>query len=253
MPRIIRYLRSLSILFPIFLLAACDTSKRVAQLEVQRLKTEKAAIDSTISFLADTPNPRSISSAELFVSKQALNEVLGEFAGYRFNIPDVDFATFRANSIEIDFDNSIPQFLVDLSALHTEFDFEVNLRVLAAISVIQFDGGSDVVELEVDVVDVAPAVRFESLNLGFNGFVGQLLRIEAQKYLEKFPRIEIPIVTRFSFETDSRPERLRIDLDKGFIEGVATFPKISASYRLRVERVLVLSDGLHFFGNLGRL
>ncbi|PVE25784.1 hypothetical protein DC522_03150 [Microvirga sp. KLBC 81] len=231
-------------------LGGCDTSRSIAILERNRLEAENLALQQTLAFLQSSPLPRSDSHIELFIGSTAFNKVLSRFDGYKFAINTLPDVQIQVRSIRSRFQYGLPEIDLQIIASHTRWKIEVELRARANFD-ISFDRNVNEAKIKLYVAEIKPELRTWGIDVPLGIFVAQLLRVNAQEYVEKLPEIRVPLFIPLDMNLGSAPTIVRIPIEQGSIDGWLSTPQLRKKYQVRIIKWLVLPDGIHVYGQIG--
>lgn len=234
------------------LLSGCIEA-RLKRLEIRQLETQAASIQETSAYLSTAPALSRDYDAHLHISGQVLNRFLDGLDDYRINLDRPKGASVHIDRTQLEFQDGPPQLVVDASARNRSKTVEVKLRVRADLF-LHADPTKGIMSLRQEIREVVPDVKLSIFRLRQLFFVGQLLRLESQDFLNTLPAAEVPISGGFpiAFTTDPTTE-LKLG-DHGslvVLQDIPTFPS-PLQYQYRLSRVIALSDGLHLLFRIER-
>ncbi len=106
--------------------------------------------------------------------------------------------------------------------------------------------------LQPEVLRLVPRIQVNNLNVTMAAFVRKLVALKLIQLTQRLPRVALPIVQQFAMggPGGTRPTGRIATGSNGWIEGNLTFPGSQASGKVVIEKVLVLSNGVHIFANV---
>jgi hypothetical protein len=180
----------------LLLLCACsNTDNQLATQELKHLVALRQSYESLETFLQNNPQLKEQNHIELFYSENSINSILSVVDDSKFPIKSIDAAYFRIVSIRTDFEDGYPR--INAKVVAEKENLEIMLSVTARMIISELEDDPDNLIVQIDFSSVVPHVSWWFFQFELKGFVADLLKVEANEYMESLPRIYIPIKNNF--------------------------------------------------------
>jgi hypothetical protein len=235
----------------LFLVLSGCIQAKLKRLEIRQLETELAQIEQTAIVLRPQPQLGQQYGARLYIRGDLFNRFLDGLRDYDIPLASPKGAVIKLDGAQIAFQEGSTQAIVNARAVNRKGNIEVKVRMRADL-LMSANPDEGKVSVRFALREIVPDVRISIFRLGELWFVGQLLRLEAQKYVDALPATELPLSGNLPIVMDP-PTRTRIEIGDGWMDVDQKLPRFELDYRYRVQSILPLSDGLHFLFALERV
>lgn len=231
--------------------AACALARQSLELEVTRLEDQLLALHAAEADLTDPSFPPGQRDLELFLSYDALNEVLAGVRGLSMPLPNDLQTVVTIDSLALEPTDGMA--LLDLRAHASRGEVRVEITMLAQGVI---DQSQHPPLLKVRVRDIAPRFSWRGFRFGRWRLARKIATAEADELalnhlalslpMERSIKLTGPALNYTSRELTPRGNGSWIDLR-------ITRPAIARQRTLRVDRSLMLRDGIHIFASLNEV
>jgi hypothetical protein len=239
------------ILLGSLLLTGC-LGPRLKRLEIRQLETQLAGMQQTEAFLRTNPALGRDYEARLFVSGNLFNRFLDGLSNYTIALQQPRGAHLTIERTQLIFWDGPPQVAITVRATDRSGRVQVNLRMRADL-IMTVDSSESAIKLKLEIREVIPDVRLSIFRLRQLLFVGQLLRVAAQEYVDSLPVTTIPLQAELPIEFNPEPRTEIVLGDHAILYVNQNLPHFSLHYRYRAQQLMTLADGIHVFFRLERL
>jgi hypothetical protein len=232
------------------MLSGCDTSRQLLQLErdsLQQVVTAQAAVRSSSS--AGDYDAKKY-DVHLLVGSSVFNEMLTQFDGTTFTIEQGRPVSVTLEQARFEFRPGYPSIVIKARAKDRETGIEAELALYASVLVERDASKPETMYLRIVTTRAVPNIRWGPLELGKWLFARQLMQIEAMRYAQQLPRLEVPIRTPFTVGGPAGSQTVAFPAGNATIRGVVTWPATEISGAIGAPQVLFLPNGIHIFANV---
>lgn len=222
-------------------------TRKLKELEIRQLQTELHAVESAATFLGSTPKLDAEYGARAFVGATALNRFLEGLDNYTLPLDKPRGAVATFESARFEFRDGAAAAVIQATATDRKKIVKIKLRLRADIY-FTADPQNGKLLVGFEVRQILPDVRLSIFRWREFWFAAALLRLEAQKYVDALPRIELELMPQFAI--DLKPDSVSVSETnggQGWIKILANTPAIKRGYRYRPLQAIALQDGLHLF------
>jgi hypothetical protein len=228
-------------------IACASTQRQLKEQELRFLESRIANMEATKALLTAHPDPESESDFSAFVAGRELNELFA-LADYRtLPLPALKNTFIDLGTIRTSLGYGSADLEIVASARRKGLNVRLRFRAEIQPEVLT-DQGKPVLSLRIFVHEIVPDVSWWFGNIRLHRFLQDLARVEANRYLEELGDFRFPLesVTTLALAGDQQQKDIHIP-GGGKIYGVITTPSVQADVSFRVDRILLLRDGLHVF------
>lgn len=229
--------------------SGCISSK-LRHLEIRQKEEELRLVNSQTEFFNKQPSLNNGFGAEVFLSQDALNRFLAAFKGYKIPLEHPSGASISITQAQLTFNDGFPYFDLSAEAVDRSEKFHIRLAVRTSLNI---EKNADAPELVVSIAirEIIPDFEFSIFHLGRSWFGINLLRIEAQRYADRLPRIGLPITGKFPIEVNPR-SKAEVRIGDATLYTNVRAPRYDLQYSYTLEHAASLRDGLHLYFKVER-
>lgn len=235
-----------------FLLCGCNT--RIQQLELQRdqlLRIESAARATRVAADSGEFDPAKY-DFYLLLNRSVFDTVMTSFDGMTLAVPAGDrMVDFTVSSLRMGFRPGNPEVTLVATARDRESGLEAGVDLDTRLLIERDTTQGDALFLRVVATRIVPRVSWGAFDFTRRRFVKRLLALEATKFTERLPRIELPVKSDFRIGGPASTQTVTMPTGNGStITGTISFPRTEQSGAVAVKHILSLRNGIHLFANV---
>jgi len=226
----------------------CSLSKRSLELEVSRLNDRLGALETVETDLRDPSFPPGERHVELFVSYGLLNSLLMGADGLSMSLPEDPGTRITVDHLELEPVDGIASLKMQAHAVRGDVRLDVVIKAQGVI-----DPTTSPPSLRVRIQDVAPVFRWKSFSFGRWRLARLIATTQADQWALNRLSVSLPLEQAFAIDAPPIHQVVKRPTSRGngsWVEITVARPAFSLERVVRIDRVLILRDGIHVFGSV---
>lgn len=241
-----------SILILVALLCnGCST--RIQQLELKReqlLRIERST-EQTRQLADEGAFDPTQYDAYLLLNRSLFDTILAAFDKTQFEITASGRAiVITVNSLRLNLRAGSPAVTVVATAKDLRTGVVANVDLDATLLIERDTTANAPLRMRIIATRIVPQLRWGMFNLARWKFVQSLLALEATRFTENLPRIDLPVAASFRMGGPAGTQVITLPAGGAQITGVVRIPPTERRWTLIVEQILSLKNGVHVFANI---